>query len=285
MSAVNQIVFKRCSEVEDRFMHQAFQDGFSDYIVKFDFSEEAFISRFFGQEGNSRMYSFIAFDQEQPVGVILGGIKNYESIKTMRCGTLAIHPDYRGKRISQKLFELHKEEAVMQGCKQLFLEVIVGNDRAINFYKRLGYEKIYDIVYFANSDLARLMKGSDITCKKIDFERFKQVVEKWDYHINWQNDLEYVAEVPSITYFAAFENGLVTGASAIHPAGNIHFLMVDKAHRGMGIGTKLLQAAASDLQLTKMSTAFPNNSLLEGFYKKQGFIKAELAQYEMYMPI
>ena len=117
------------------------------------------------------------------------------------------------------------------------------------------------------------------------FEHFKQVVKKWVYHINWQNDLEYVAEVPSITYYAAFENGVVTGASAIHPAGNIHFLMVDKAHRGMGIGTKLLQAAATDFQLTKMSTAFPNNSLLEGFYKKQGFIKAELAQYEMYMPI
>ena len=32
-------------------------------------------------------------------------------------------------------------------------------------------------------------------------------------------------------------------------------------------------------------TGFPNNSLLEGFFKKQGFKKGKLAQYEMYLPI
>ena len=50
----------------------------------------------------------------------------------MRCGTLAVHPNYRGVGVSQKLFELHKE-ALQNECKQLFLEVIVGNDRAIRF--------------------------------------------------------------------------------------------------------------------------------------------------------
>ena len=94
----NQINYQKCSDVEDRFIYQAFMDGFSDYMVKFQFSLEDFLTRFFGPEGNSRDISFIAFDQEQPVGVVLGGIKNYESIKTMRCGTLAIHPDYRGKK-------------------------------------------------------------------------------------------------------------------------------------------------------------------------------------------
>jgi ribosomal protein S18 acetylase RimI-like enzyme len=276
------ITYKKCSEVEDRFIFQAFMDGFSDYIVKFQFEQEDFILRFFGPEGNSREISFIAFDEEQPVGVILGGIKTYESIKTMRCGTLAIHPEYRGRGVSQHLFKLHKEEADRHGCKQLFLEVIVGNDRAIHFYKKLGYEKIYDIVYYSNSDLSKIESNSDILVEKIDFASFKKGIETWNYHINWQNDLEFIAEVPATHYYGAFEGSKLKGALAIQPSGNINFLMVDKNARGKGIGTQLLSNAASTMQLSRLSVGFPNNSLLEGFLKKNGFVKGSLSQYEMY---
>ncbi|MBM7655914.1 ribosomal protein S18 acetylase RimI-like enzyme [Neobacillus cucumis] len=280
------IRYQKCSDVSDFLIYQAFMDGFSDYIVKFKFSEEEFINRFFGPEGNSRENSFIAFDQERPVGVILSGVKVYESIKTMRCGTLAIHPEYRGKGISQRLFELHKQEANNLGCKQLFLEVIVGNDRAINFYKRLGYEKIYDIVYYTNSNLSKLYSAksqSDLYLKKIDFSLFKQGIEERNYHINWQNDLEFIAEIPTNTYYGALNNGQLKGALCISPSGKISFLMIEKTSRGKGLASALLKTAAEDLQLTQMSTCFPNNSLLELFFKKQGFAKDSLTQFEMYM--
>jgi len=280
------IRYQKCSEVEDRFIFQAFMDGFSDYIVRFQFTEEDFISRFYGPEGNDRKFSFIAFDQDQPVGVILGGVKNYESIKTMRCGTLAIHPNYRGTGISKRLFELHKEEAINQGCKQLFLEVIVGNDRAINFYHRLGYEKIYDLVFYSNTDLTKMLSAksnSNTKVQRIDFTTFKQGIQRWNYHINWQNDLEFIAEVPTNVFFGSFENGQLIGALSINPTGNISFLMVEKFMRGRGLGSLLLKTAAKELHLSKMSGNFPNNSLLEGFFKKQGFTKDSLSQYEMYM--
>jgi hypothetical protein len=41
------IRYQRCSEVEDNLTHQTFQVGFSDYMVKMDFSMEDFIRRFF----------------------------------------------------------------------------------------------------------------------------------------------------------------------------------------------------------------------------------------------
>jgi ribosomal protein S18 acetylase RimI-like enzyme len=277
------IRYQRCSEVNESFIHQAFQKGFSDYIVKLEMSKEDFLKRFFGPEGNKAETSFIAFDYEEPVGVILGGIKNFETIKTMRCGALAISPEYRGTGISQRLFELHKDEAIKHGCKQLFLEVIVGNDRAINFYKKLGYEKIYDLVYFTNEDLSQF-KNVDTVCdiKKINFQDFQTGVVNWNYHISWQNDIDYIKEIPTINYYAAFQQGVLAGYLAINPYGNIHFLMVDKHFRGKGIGTQLIQTASTELSLTKMSTGFTNNSLLEGFLKKQGFKKGTLAQFEMY---
>ncbi|MDZ5610601.1 GNAT family N-acetyltransferase, partial [Bacillus pseudomycoides] len=128
------IHYKKCSEVNTDFVYEAFRDGFSDYMIKMEISKEDFIKRFFGSEGNKLEHSHLALDENKPIGVILGGIKDYESIKTMRCGALAVHLDFRGTGVSQKLFELHKEEAIKNGCQQLFLEVIVGNDRAIQFY-------------------------------------------------------------------------------------------------------------------------------------------------------
>ncbi|MGG1400326.1 GNAT family N-acetyltransferase [Bacillus salipaludis] len=282
----SKISYQRCSEVEDHFIHQAFQDGFSDYIIKMEISELDFIQRFFGTEGNARETSFIAFYEQQPVGVILGGIKNYESIKTMRCGTLALHPDFRGQGISQKLFELHKEEAAKHGCKQLFLEVIVGNDRAIHFYKKLGYEKIYDIVYYSNQDLSGLKMASiksEAIIRSLDFNDFQTHSQKWTYHINWQNDIDFLEKLSHNYYFGAYLNEELVGCLSINSNGGISFLMVDKGVRGQGIATLLLQTACKNLHLSKMATGFPNNSLLEGFFKNHGFQKGNLAQYEMYL--
>ncbi len=70
-------------------MYEAFRDGFSDYIIKMEVSKGDFIKRFFGLEGNSLEHSFLALDGDKPVGVILGGIKDYENIKTMRCGIIS----------------------------------------------------------------------------------------------------------------------------------------------------------------------------------------------------
>ncbi|HDR3982008.1 TPA: GNAT family N-acetyltransferase, partial [Bacillus anthracis] len=83
------IQYKRCSEINIDLVYEAFRDGFSDYIIKMEVSKGDFIKRFFGLEGNSLEHSFLALDGDKPVGVILGGIKDYENIKTMRCGTLA----------------------------------------------------------------------------------------------------------------------------------------------------------------------------------------------------
>lgn len=280
------IKYFRCSEVDIDLAYKAFSVGFSDYIVKLDLPKEQFIANFFGPEGNDLEYSFVAIHENEAVGVILGGIKVYENIKTMRCGTLAISPNYRGKGVSQKLFDLHKEEAEKQGCKQLFLEVIVGNDRAINFYKKLGYEKIYDISYFSKKDLSdftQLNPTPESNINRIEFDSFSQIVNKWNYHINWQNDVEFLEKAPNVSYFEARVGNEIVGAAAILPSGKISFLFVDKNYRNQKIATKLLLTAHSQVDCKAFSTGFPNNSNLEGFLTTLGFNKEKLAQYEMYM--
>ncbi|MED0960511.1 GNAT family N-acetyltransferase [Bacillus paramycoides] len=278
------IQYKRCSEVSIDLVYEAFKDGFSDYIIKMDVSKEDFIKRFFGPEGNSLEHSFLALDDDKSVGVILGGIKIYESIKTMRCGTLAVHPNYRGVGISQKLFELHKEEAIQNECKQLFLEVIVGNDRAINFYNKLGYEKVYDLSYYSLNDFTIITNKDfkNIEIKQLKFQKFKVEIQKWlNFHINWQNDIDYI-EKTNNTYYSAYVDNDLKGTVCINEQGKISFIFVAKEYRNIGIATRLLQVAREELKLSSLSIGFPNNSSLQGYLKKSGFEKNSLAQYEMY---
>ncbi|MGE7855383.1 MULTISPECIES: GNAT family N-acetyltransferase [Bacillus] len=278
------IQYKRCSEVSIDLVYEAFKDGFSDYIIKMDVSKEDFIKRFLGPEGNALEHSFLALDGDKSVGVILGGIKDYESIKTMRCGTLAVHPEYRGIGVSQKLFELHKEEAIQNGCKQLFLEVIVGNDRAVKFYKKLGYEKVYDLSYYNLNDVTKLTNkdNKNVEVKKFEFQTFKLEIQKWlNFHINWQNDIDYI-EKTNNSYYGAYVDNDLKGTVCINEHGKISFIFVEKEYRNIGVGTKLLRASSEELKLSSLSIGFPNNGLLEGFLKKSGFKKNALTQYEMY---
>ncbi|MFF2880384.1 GNAT family N-acetyltransferase [Bacillus toyonensis] len=279
------IQYKRCSEVSIDLVYGAFKDGFSDYIIKMDVSKEDFIQRFFGPEGNSLEHSFLALDGDKSVGIILGGIKVYETIKTMRCGTLAVHPEFRGIGVSQKLFELHKEAAIQNECQQLFLEVIVGNDRAIHFYNKLGYEKVYDLSYYNLNDVTKLTNkdNKNIEVQRLGFQTFKLEIQKWlNFHINWQNDIDYI-EKTNNTYYGAYVDNDLKGSVCVNEQGKISYIFVDKDYRNIGIGMKLLQVARVESNLSSLSIGFPNNSLLEGFLKKSGFKKNSLAQYEMYL--
>lgn len=235
--------------------------------------QRRFYTKIFGPEGNSLEHSFLALDGDKSVGIILGGIKVYETIKTMRCGTLAVHPEFRGIGVSQKLFELHKEEAIQNECQQLFLEVIVGNDRAIHFYNKLGYEKVYDLSYYNLNDVTKLTNkdNKNIEVQRLEFQTFKLEIQKWlNFHINWQNDIDYI-EKTNNTYYGAYVDNDLKGSVCVNEQGKISYIFVDKDYRNIGIGMKLLQVARVESNLSSLSIGFPNNSLLEGFLKKSGF--------------
>lgn len=282
------IHYKNCSEVSWEKIYAGFKIGFSDYIIKFEMPQEDFIKRFFGPEGNELQYSQIALDNDEPVGLILGGIKQYEGVKTMRCGTLCIHPDYRGKGISQELFRLHKETALDNGCRQLFLEVIVGNDRAIKFYNNLGYEKIYDISYFTHSSPEQLEAGygNSIKIEQINQAELECFYHKLgDTHINWQNDLDYMKKIEGLKHYGAYDNSELIAAVTVTAGGKVFFIRTLPEHRNKGIARGLLVHAIKELELKKLYISFTNNSWLEGFVRHLGFTEDKIAQYEMYVTL
>lgn len=282
------ITYDYCNNIEFEKVYNAFRIGFSDYIIKLEISKEDFMKRFFGPEGNQLENSFIALDKGNPIGLILGGIKDYEGIRTIRCGTLCVHPDYRGKEISKNLFQLHKRAAADNKCKQMFLEVIVGNDRAIKFYSKLGYEKVYDIKYYSNKNINELHEGVDESTdiEEITFDTILNLSEEIkDIHINWQNDFDYMKKLEGLIYYGVYEENKLIGAMSISKNGKIFFIWVNPQYRQKGIGRSFILKAVKDLNLKNMTISFPNNANIECFVKRMNFQKDNISQYEMYLTI
>jgi ribosomal protein S18 acetylase RimI-like enzyme len=282
------ITYKRCTETSVDSIYHAFQSGFSDYIIKMEMSKDIFLKRFFGPEGNSLEYSVIAFDGDKPIGLNLGGIKVYEGIKTLRCGALCIHPDFRGTKVSNNLFQLHKEIALENNCKQMFLEVIVGNDRAINFYKKKGYEKVYDIMYYSHGNPSEIkaILLDDIKIKRIDMDTLRTLShEIQDIHINWQNDFDYISQMDDYLHYGVVKDEKLIGGLSISPTGKINFLWINSKFRNKGIARALISHAVKELNIKKLVVNFPNNANFLGFIKRLGFSKDTISQYEMYQTL
>ena len=309
------ITYKLGTEVDKIDIHKAFHAGFIDYIMKVDIPEDFFFKRFFGPEANAYEHVVIAYHESEPVGMVMGGIKPFDGgAKTMRCGGLCVVPEFRGKGISHELMRMHKQMALDAGCQQIMLEVIGGNDRAIQFYKNIGYNIAYQLDYYSieakalklTSHVAPVITEID----KLALNTLKPTIG--DIHMNWQNDLDYISKLDNVRVFAVHDicdntcddicdntcddicdntcndtcdgqrGSKIISYVAIDERGKIYQLWTHMSHRYKGYALALLHHARRVLEPEKMMMSFPNNATMTGFALKTGFKKDGLYQYEMY---
>lgn len=276
---------------EDQDIFSAFKLGFSDYAIPFDMDLPTFMNRFFHVEANRKEYSFIAFDDEHPVGIVLGGINDYDGIKTLRCGALSIAPDYRGKGISQELMSAHVSIATMKKCKQLMLEVLCENNRAIHFYEKLGYNRTYNLFYYTllKNDFKNHGEKGDayshpLTISTDNLIRLKDNLA--DIHINWQNDFHYIDNIVHMNYYGIYEgpdyisNHLVAFV-AVDNKGKIYRIYTHPKHRGKNLGKTLIEHVFTSHDFDRVTFSSPANSSISAFLHSIGFNKEKICQYEM----
>jgi len=273
------ITYKRCDQVDDKLIYDTFKEGFSDYIVKFNMTYEYFINRFFNVDGNDRRYSHIALNGDVGIGVIFGGVNTFDGIKSMRCGALSVAPEYRGKGVAQELVKLHKQKAKELDCKQLVLEVIVGNDRAIRFYEKNEYIKKNDWFIYTTDNLSFLDGVDSSNVKQITIDDVRKYrYENIDYHIAWSNEIFCVEKRDAYHYGVFDGNKLVGVISTI--GGAVLFIHVLEPYRNKGYGKALIKKAIKE-DVESISTFFSAQSDLEQFLVKNGFVKDKISQYEM----
>lgn len=282
------ITYKTCTDVPINEIFQAFSLGFSDYILPLTMSQDDFEARFFGPEGNALNLSFMAFDQNHPIGLILSGIRVFDGLATMRCGTLCLSPDYRGQGISQKLFDMHKSAALTFQCKQLFLEVIKDNHRAVKFYENCGYKHVYTLKYYSSmiQTIASPTDTLPYIVKQVTFDKLHSFRKSLlDCHISWQSDTPYYASSTHESLLGAYHADRQVALIAMSSQGKINFLWVHPTCRHQGLGRSMIQKAAQAQNVEKVTICLPSNASLEDFLRKLVFQKEPIEQCEMYLPL
>jgi len=194
------IEIKRADSLEDTYM--AFTKGFSDYMIPMQLTYEEFVERIMRRDHNELEHSFLAYDGEEPVGIWLNGLKEIDGERVLRCGGLAVAPEYRKARIAQRLFDRQREHASKHGFDILFLEVIIGNDRALAFYEKNGYTIDREIRYYS-----RPRRTASSSLEEVSWLAYSSV-EPAERPI-WQRDAQAMRHIEPSFYRGS------TGAAAV----------------------------------------------------------------------
>lgn len=279
-----------CNEIADEVIFETFKEGFSDYHIKVEMTQAFFFEQFFGPEGNSRDISFVAYDDDVPVGILLSGIRAFDGIKTMRCGGMAVVPNARKKGIAKLMMAQHEAIAKKENVHQLLLEVLTLNESAYKFYERLGYEKVYDLTYrtFTPSSSWLIDKPESCLINKevfysiqkitlMDLSGLRHIDES---HLPWQGSLEYVSMVP-VEVYGVFKNGQLI-AGLIGSKEKLFYLYVSPDNRLEGVGKALLMTYVQELKVETCQFIYTNNARLHTFSNHVDMDTSDFSQYEYY---
>lgn len=170
----------------------AWNKGFEGYHFDMTTTPEAFRKRM-NQEGLSRELSVVAFDGEEPVGLVLNGIRESAGRKIGWNGGTGVAMSWRKKGVGMQLMEKTLEILKQQDVEVATLEAISENKKAIALYRKLGYEMV-DELHFIKLDGAVEEKATyasgDYDIQEADPEEIGQLPfyrGDFPWQIQWQS--------------------------------------------------------------------------------------------------
>ncbi|MDQ0269740.1 GNAT family N-acetyltransferase [Cytobacillus purgationiresistens] len=121
-------------------------EAYEDYAVPVRMTAESFFKRMKMLKIDN-VCSFIAVDNDKPVGICLHGISL--ETKTAWCGGMAILPEHRGKGIAKELMQSSFLALRKHNINTVYLEVLADNTTAYALYRNLGYQMITPLYYLS----------------------------------------------------------------------------------------------------------------------------------------
>ncbi|VEF47634.1 GNAT family acetyltransferase [Bacillus freudenreichii] len=137
---------KKLSDVPIRDACEAWNNGFMDYYVKMQMSVSQFTFRL-GWDELSPDYSFIAYYNEIPAGIILNGITDINGKRLAWNGGTSVAASFRKQGIAKKLMESSLEIYRRENVDIATLEAFTVNQAAIRLYESFGYRVVDQLLF------------------------------------------------------------------------------------------------------------------------------------------
>lgn len=270
-------------------LHKTFVEAFSDYQVKVDIPLIK-LQQMLQRRGYVSKASIGAFNNDELVGFLLNGIRNWNGKLTAYDTGTAVIQNFRKQGITSNMILNAKETLREMGAQQWLLEVIQSNTSAVKLYKKQGFEILRDFHCYK----LQKNKHNPITqykvehIDKIDESLWEELTKFWDFKPSWQNSIDSInALSEAFTYSIVRIDGTIVGYGIIeNKTGDIPQLAVNKNYRGKGIGrsilTDLINSTESDnINFTNVDSQCTS---MNDFLVKLGFENV-ISQHEMILKL
>lgn len=234
------IKYKTLENVSVTILTETFNKAFSEYFVPLQLTKEQLELKF--KSENVALYLSVgAFYNNQLVGFIFHCIDEINDKKKLYNGGTGVIKEFRGKQITQKMYDFILPKLIEKKVSQLELEVFKQNTFAINSYLKIGFIEQYELIcYQTKLEIQKI--NSKIEILKVEDFNWNSYKTFWNIEPTWQNGIETMNRIKqNITvYEANIEKKLVGYLIFNNVTNRIHQLAVHSEFRKKGIGRTLL---------------------------------------------
>ncbi|WP_176956181.1 GNAT family N-acetyltransferase [Catalinimonas alkaloidigena] len=269
-------------------MRRAYNDAFADHVLRIHMDEEQFAQKI-ANDGVDLSYSPGAFEGERLVGFIMHAPGFWANRLTVYNAATGVTPAWRGKGLTQQMYEFVQPALRTMDVEQCLLEVIRENSAAWRSYEKVGFEETRRFNCYRIDLPATWRDAPDvrITHGPIKEAQLRSQRVWLDRMPSWQNSLDAVLRSPrDKIYLQAWvdEDNAAGYAIVQKGTGRIVQFAVNPDYRRHGVATALFRQMGrlsySD-SLNVLNIDSDKNSI-HGFLLSLGF-KPAYRQYEMHL--
>ncbi|HSS76467.1 MAG TPA: N-acetyltransferase [Thermoanaerobaculia bacterium] len=253
--------------------------GFEGYFVPLTFTAQAYERRFRSEHLDP--FASRVFSQDgAPAGALLIARRGWSS----RVAAMGIAPPFRGQGVGRRVLEAAIAEARARGDRAMFLEVLVQNTPAVALYTSAGFRTRRRLVGY-RWDPGEIEPTGPL--EEIDPRDFARLaVREGEPDLPWTLQPEtFAASTPPTRAWRLGEARALIGDLTAEKL-ILHALVVPRAHRRQGWGTRILHAlAAAHPGRTWWFSPYIPEDLAPEFFSGPGWERQGLEQLEMRLEI
>jgi ribosomal protein S18 acetylase RimI-like enzyme len=274
--------FKTLAQTSIADITTAFNEAFSDYVIRLQLTEEGLASKM-KSENIVLSYSVGAFEEDKLVGFILHGYDVVNEEKTIYNAGTGVIPSFRGRSITSSLYAYSIPLLQKEGIRTHVLEVIDTNAPAIKVYEKTGFKTLRKLSAFKSTTPVT-------TDTSLSINAIENITGAAAAFLSmtpaWQNSLASIQRnKEGHQLLGVFQNDQLIAYAAYVPAtGRVKQCAVHPQYRRKGIGKALFSymmqnSATGASVLINIDDAYqPGINFLEalGFQKFLGQLEMKL---------